>query len=430
MTSIELFVQVFMDGVLLNLCVLGVLGRPERYSGRLLLLSNLAVCLISRLAGYSIAPLDYVVLPVDGFIFFLFFALTMLLLNSVYFDSREGHILWGTVTQFGLYLLLREVLFVSLGLFGLSTGFWPIYGVRMLSLLLWAALWSTGMLHWMKDQLEEGDIPLYIVVGNTFLVLLIIWGVWKTPLLRDYLWFPIMAAILALLVLVDGAVLLWDQNRIQFQRRGRLLEQYLPMVEELVESVRARQHEYNNRMMAVSAAMVTSETLDEAKIKVTELVGQVSLEATDRELLKCDSKVLCGMLFGKVKQAQLHRIQLQISITGSFLHRSLSESDWVDLLGILLDNALEASSAGDLVFLQAAEEDGALCLLVSNPCPPMSRTEMAQMFRRGWSTKAEQGRGYGLFNVRRMVEQHGGKIIVKNEEKNGQNYLTIGTLVS
>lgn len=208
------------------------------------------------------------------------------------------------------------------------------------------------------------------------------------------------------------------------------MEQYLPMVEELVESVRARQHEYNNRMMAISAAMVTSETLEEAQRKVAELAGQVSLETTDRELLKCDSKVLCGMLFGKVKQAQLHHIQLQISITGSFLHRSLSESDWVDLLGILLDNALEAASAGDLIFLQAEEEEGALCLLVSNPCPPMSRTEMAQMFRRGWSTKAERGRGYGLFNVRRMVEQHGGKIIVKNEEKNGQNYLTIGALVS
>lgn len=94
------------------------------------------------------------------------------------------------------------------------------------------------------------------------------------------------------------------------------------------------------------------------------------MEATDRELLKCDSKVLCGMLFGKVKQSQLHHIQLQISITGSFLHRSLSESDWVDLLGILLDNALEAASAGDLVFLRAEEEEGALCLLVSNPCPP------------------------------------------------------------
>ena len=430
MTSIELFVQVFLDGVLLNLCVLGVLGRPERHSGRLLLLSNLAVCLISRLTGYSTAPLDYVVLPVDSFIFFLFLALAVLLLNSGYFDSREGHILWGTVTQFSFYLLLREVCFVLLSLLSLNTEFWLVYGVRILSLLLWAALWSTGVLRWMKEQLEEGDTPLCIIAGNTFLVLLLICGVWKNSLLRDHLLLPIMAAVLALLVLVDGIVLLWDQNRIQFQRRGRLLEQYLPMVEELVESVRARQHEYNNRMMAISAAMMTSETLEEAKIKVAELAGQVSLEATDRELLKCDSKVLCGMLFGKVKQAQLHHIQLQISIAGSFLHRSLSESDWIDLLGILLDNALEAASANDLVFLRAAEEEGALCLLVSNPCPPMSWTEMAQMFRRGWSTKSEQGRGYGLFNVRRMVEQHGGKIIVKNEEKNGQNYLTIGALVS
>ena len=216
MTSIELFVQVFLDGVLLDLCVLGVLGRPRRHLGGLLLLSNFGGCLVSRLAGYSTNPVDYVVLPLDSFLFLLFLVLAVLLLNSVCFDSREGHILWGTVTHFGLFLILREVCFVLLGLFGLSTGFWPIYGVRMLSLLLWAALWSTGMLHWMKDQLEEGDIPLYIVVGNTFLVLLIIWGVWKTPLLRDHLWFPIMAAILALLVLVDG-------NKLSIQEEDRII---------------------------------------------------------------------------------------------------------------------------------------------------------------------------------------------------------------
>lgn len=430
MTSMELLLQIFLDGALLSLCVFGALGRPGRHSGGWLLLCNMAVCLVSRLQGYRTTPADYAVLPADSLILFLFLLLAVLLLNSVWFEAREGQILWGTVTQLGIFLLLREVCFVLLGLFGLSTGFWPVYGVRLLSLLLWAALWSTGMLRWMKEQLEEGDIPLCIAAGNTGIILLVIWGVWNNSLVSGPLWLPITAAVLALLVLADGAVFLWDQNHIQFQRRGRLLEQYLPMVEELVESVRARQHEYNNRMMAISAAMVTSETLEEAKSKVAELAGQVSLEVTDRELLRCDSKVLCGMLFGKVKQAQLHHIQLQISIAGSFLHRSLSESDWVDLLGILLDNALEASSAGDTVFLQATEEDGALCLLVSNPCPPMSRTEMAQMFRRGWSTKAEQGRGYGLFNVRRMVEQHGGKILIKNEEKNGQNYLTIGALVS
>ena len=142
MTSIELFVQVFLDGVLLNLCVLGVLGRPKRHLDGLLLLSNLGVCLVSRLAGYSTNPVDYVVLPLDSFLFSPFLVLAVLLLNSIYFDSREGHILWGTVTQFSLILLFREVCFVLLGLLGLSTGFWPIYGVRILSLLLWVALKS------------------------------------------------------------------------------------------------------------------------------------------------------------------------------------------------------------------------------------------------------------------------------------------------
>ena len=429
MMGVELFVQVFLDSALLSACVFGTLG----WQGRLrncVLAGNFVICLLSRLTGYSTDPVAYVVVPLDNFVFVLFLLLAVLLLNSVCFDSGEAHIFWGTTMQFALFLLLREVCFVVLGLLDLSVGFWPVYGVRMLSLLLWAALWGTGLLRWIREQLKEGDTPLCIIIGNSFLILLLAWRVWQADLLRTNLWLPIMATLLALLVLIDGMVLLWDQSRIQFQRRGRLLEQYLPMVEELVESVRAQQHEYNNRMMAISAAVMTTGTLDEAKAKITELTGQISLSPSDRELLKCDSKLLCGMLFGKIMQAQMQHIQLRISIGGSFLHRSLSESDWIDLLGILLDNALEASSGGDTVYLQAEDEVNALLLLVSNPCPPISRTEMTEMFRRGWSTKADQGRGYGLYNVRKMVEQHGGKIIVKNEEKNGQNYLTIGALIS
>ena len=95
----------------------------------------------------------------------------------------------------------------------------------MLSLLLWAALWGTGLLRWIREQLKEGDTPLCIIIGNSFLILLLAWRVWQADLLRTNLWLPIMATLLALLVLIDGMVLLWDQSRIQFQRRCRLLEQ-------------------------------------------------------------------------------------------------------------------------------------------------------------------------------------------------------------
>lgn len=215
MMGVELFVQVFLDSALLSACVFGTLG----WQGRLrncVLAGNFVICLLSRLTGYSTDPVAYVVVPLDNFVFVLFLLLAVLLLNSVCFDSGEAHIFWGTTMQFALFLLLREVCFVVLGLLDLSVGFWPVYGVRMLSLLLWAALWGTGLLRWIREQLKEGDTPLCIIIGNSFLILLLAWRVWQADLLRTNLWLPIMATLLALLVLIDGMVLLWDQSASNF----------------------------------------------------------------------------------------------------------------------------------------------------------------------------------------------------------------------
>ena len=131
MMGVELFVQVFLDSALLSACVFGTLG----WQGRLMncvLAGNFVICLLSRLTGYSTDPVAYVVVPLDNFVFVLFLLLAVLLLNSVCFDSGEAHIFWGTTMQFALFLLLREVCFVVLGLLDLSVGFWPVYGVRML----------------------------------------------------------------------------------------------------------------------------------------------------------------------------------------------------------------------------------------------------------------------------------------------------------
>ena len=420
-----LFAQCLLDGLLLTLCGVGFFGRKRGRWDLLLSLVYAVLCYVLRMYFCnSDNPMDYILLPVNHLLVVVLLLVPTMPVNSGWFRVGERTIFWGTMAQFALYLLLRESCLMLLAVMELEE-IAAVYGVRVLSMLFWVALASSGLFRWLRDRLAEGDIAVEAVSCATLLILLLLW---QFQMGWNGLWLGAVALLAALLVL-DGGLLLWEQRRIREQQRTRLLEQYLPMVEELVESVRARQHEFNNRMMAVSAAVSTADSLEDAQRAVAALTGGIALNRVDRELLKCDSKVISGMLFGKIKQAELRHIKVEIDLSGSFLRRSLPESDWVEIIGVLLDNALEASAPDDTIYLQSEDQDGALRFTVSNPCPPKSNTELAEMFRRGWSTKAEQGRGYGLFNVRQMVERRGGRLVVRNEDMDERNYLTIGAII-
>ena len=192
--------------------------------------------------------------------------------------------------------------------------------------------------------------------GNTALLLLLLLLLFQFDFSAMLRWLPATVGAVGLLAVCDAAALLLRQHRIQAQRRTAMLEQYLPLVEELIEQVRARQHDFNNQMMAVAAAVATAHDLQQAQQAVTSLLQHVKLDGADKELLKCDSKVISGLLFGKIKQAELKPVRVEVTIAGSFLRRTLSEADWVELIAILLDNAVEAASPGDVLYVRAAEQ--------------------------------------------------------------------------
>ena len=54
------------------------------------------------------------------------------------------------------------------------------------------------------------------------------------------------------------------------------------------------------------------------------------------------------------------------------------------------------------------------------------------MFDLGYSTKSKYAntRGYGLYNLKRIVDRHKGKLITKNSTIEGKNYITIGIVIN
>lgn len=429
--TISIIIQSVLDGLLLSLSSLGLLGRSRGKLDRLLPLLFAGICLLSRLGlGDHGADMAYAVLPVDQIVSFLFFFLGVLLLNSLWFHKSEGHTLFGTVAAFALYLLLRELCLLFLALCNPADPLWYLYGGRGLSLGLWLALWGAGALRWLREKLSDGDPVICMVCSNTALLLLLMLILFRFDFSVMLRWLPVTVGAVGMLAVCDVIAMLFRQHRVQARRRTAMLEQYLPLVEELIEQVRARQHDFNNQMMAVAAAVSTARDLQEAQEAVASLLQHVRLDGADKELLKCDSKVISGLLFGKMKQAELKQVRVEVTIGGAFLRRALSEADWVEVIAILLDNAIEAASPGDVLYARAMEEGDSLRFSVLNPHEALSNMEFIRMFRRGWSTKGEAGHGYGLYNVRQIVERHGGKIITGNDRLNGIPYITIGVLVS
>ena len=98
----------------------------------------------------------------------------------------------------------------------------------------------------------------------------------------------------------------------------------------------------------------------------------------------------------------------------------LSQIEMVELVGNLLDNAFEAVEGLDpdrrKVLFETGEQKGGVFFQTINSLPEDS-LESEQMLKKGVSTKNGKLRGYGLSNIKRVAEEHGGRVeIQKNEE--------------
>jgi len=104
---------------------------------------------------------------------------------------------------------------------------------------------------------------------------------------------------------------------------------------------------------------------------------------------------------------------------------------WVDallfrrVLENLLSNAIKFSPPGTAVLLQVAEEGHKLRFAVQDQGPGISPEELPHLFEffyRGRAASGQEGFGLGLATVRRIVEAHGGRLLVDSVPGRGATF--------
>lgn len=192
----------------------------------------------------------------------------------------------------------------------------------------------------------------------------------------------------------------------------------LDSVRGFAESLRSQAHEASNRLHTVVSLVELGRSREAVEFATAEL--EVAQRLTDRVVGAVAEPVLAALLLGKAAQASERGVQLVITedteIDDAVLDGAEAARDVVTILGNLIDNAVDAAlDALDgvaRVFVTARITGGELVLRVADTGNGLDPLRVREAFHRGWSTKADSGRGLGLALVGQAVRRNHGTIEV------------------
>jgi len=187
-------------------------------------------------------------------------------------------------------------------------------------------------------------------------------------------------------------------------------------VRSLTEALRAQQHEFSNRLHAVTGLLELGQ-IDEALGYLTELHGGAA-QFADALRARVGSPLIVGLLLGKAAEASERGLVLQLSDDTWLSESPQKPQALTTILGNLIDNAFEAltgAAGSGRVSVSIVEDDGAISVRVADNGPGIPPGSATSIFRDGYTTKSDRGllrRGLGLALVHRLVQRLHGTISV------------------
>ncbi len=314
MEHITNLTEIILDTALLFFCCESIFREKQNRTWKDLLLVPvfLIFLMASRVqitaGGYreSLFPAQgFEIVPANSLFVALFLILALLVAVSLYYKPvSNSFVFCGTMVFFSLYLLLKILSVIAFFLAG-ARGSLFLLGSRLLSLVLVLFFLHCPICRWMQDAIRDGGITMQIV--SVDIATVVMGGVaflsYDIKRLMEHLLLCIL--VLMLLLFLDGIMLYFHLKTLQERKHIHMIEQYIPIIEELISQVRARQHEFNNIICAIDAAVNSADTLEDAKASLSLLTRKEYILPGDYDLLSCDSKMISGMLFEKRNRPNL-----------------------------------------------------------------------------------------------------------------------------
>lgn len=209
--------------------------------------------------------------------------------------------------------------------------------------------------------------------------------------------------------------------------------EYTKLMEELsgtrylVDSMRANNHDFTNKLHVI-LGLIQMEMYEDACAYIQNITI-VQRQNISKVMNAVNEPAVAALLIGKIARASELNVNfvLREGCYYSSTDMNLPSEMLITVIGNLLDNAFDAMNGSDN-FKEQKElmfgiysKPGAVLITVEDTGNGIKSKDIDLIFENGFSTKGE-GRGTGLYQVKSMVENFGGKITIESQEGMGTSF--------
>ena len=267
------------------------------------------------------------------------------------------------------------------------------------------------------EEIINKQSQINILVINIILVVFIVKLFVTNFVIEMNIMFQIII-ILSIIIAINLFYFISIVNKNRKDKKEEIEKNIDPLIDDLMNKMRAKEHEYKNHLnMLYCMVQVCNE--NELKEKVKEYVGNITSDEDElSKISRIENTIIKAIIFSKVKLAESYQVKFNYNVESNLENISLDNSELTVLLSNLLNNAIESSGlcTEKYVELDVYEEDGEYIIYMKNSIENVDKNLSKKMFKEGYSTKGTN-RGYGLFNIKSIIDKHRGKVYTNIEDE-------------
>ncbi|PTG88567.1 ATP-binding protein [Staphylococcus chromogenes] len=254
-------------------------------------------------------------------------------------------------------------------------------------------------------------MPLMICL-LTFFVVLFIFLPTQVETMAEYkiigiFYFTFVAIFIAVLLLVT----ITTSREINYRRSRQEVEDYYNYtlrIEEVNKRMRKFRHDYINILSTMSEYLREDDLeglkayYDKHIIPLKDHFEANTLKLNGVENLKV--KEIKGVITTKILQAQERKIEISVEVADEINQINMEMIDLSRVLGIIMDNAIEASMNVEEPMIQIAfiKTDQSVLIIIMNKAPE-KLPKLHTLYQEGFSTKGKD-RGLGLSTLKEITD--------------------------